>query len=136
MRSKEVLDILQELILLIGYFSLLCPNNQTLLSRGTETHTILYKLFKLPNDYYYKKTLFKELLFPTLLCVICDNKRNAKLFINECGKDLLLKYIKQKRGLFSQDIPTEELHKQYKDFVQQNIAKHRSMVEMRQTRQS
>lgn len=130
MRSKEVLDILQELILLIGYFSLLCPNNQTLLSRGTETHTILYKLFKLPNDYYYKKTLFKELLFPTLLCVICDNKRNAKLFINECGKDLLLKYIKQKRGLFSQDIPTEELHKQYKDFIQQNIAKHRSIINL------
>lgn len=98
--SGEVFDLLQQLILLTGYFALNNEHNQKLLSRGTETHTIVYKLANLPYQFYFGEFVYKDLLFPTLLSLIYKNTRNLQILLSEVNKNILLEYIKDSKELY------------------------------------
>jgi hypothetical protein len=98
--SGEVFDLLQQLILLTGYFALNNEHNQRLLSRGTETHTIVYKLANLPYQFYFGEFVFKDLLFPTLLSLVYKNTRNLQILLSEVNKNILLEYAKESKELY------------------------------------
>lgn len=78
--------MLNQLIILIGYFSLGNVQNQNLLSRGTENQNIVYKLASLPYQFYFGKSENKDLLFPTLLAVCYENQRNLEILLSEINK--------------------------------------------------
>ena len=98
--SGEVFDLLQQLILMTGYFALNNEHNQRLLSRGTETHTIVYKLANLPYQFYFGEFVYKDLLFPTLFSLIYKNTRNLQILLSEVNKNILLEYIKESKELY------------------------------------
>ena len=95
--DKEAKEMLKQLIVLTGYFAVLNPQNQKMLSRGTEIHNIVHKLACLPYQFYFGNSEHKDLLFPTLLSVCHNNERNLKILLSEINKVNLLhnlKYLK------------------------------------------
>lgn len=59
-----------EILISVGNFSFDNSENQKQLSRGTDKHTIVYKLAKLPQEFYSNNFLMREILFPTILNVV------------------------------------------------------------------
>ena len=129
-KAKEVHDILQELILLIGYFALMNKDNQNLLSRGTVTHTLVYKLCKLPAHIYYTKPLFKELLFPSILSVIYKNEANIKIFKEEGHLPVISKYVTQKLNYYSELSNDPSLASSYKSTLMSAIEKNKELLNL------
>lgn len=94
--NSEVYDVLQELIILTGYFCLQNPQNQSILSRGTENHTIVYKLANLPYQFYFGDAIYKDLLFPTLLSIVYKSERNLTILLSEVNRNIILDFVKTK----------------------------------------
>lgn len=101
--DSDCLEVFQELIQLTGYFCLRNVNNQTLLSRGTESHTIIYKLANLPYEFYFGDQAYLDLLFPTLLAAVDNSTRNLTILLSEVSKDILLEYVRTKIELYHKE---------------------------------
>jgi len=99
--SEDVKDLLDELILLIGYFCILNNDNQDLLSKGT--CPTIQKLSGVPFHYFTDKRL-KDVLFPTLFCAVYKNKRNLDILYKDINKDYLVKYLQNHIQLFPMDM--------------------------------
>jgi len=107
--SEDVKDLLNELILLIGYFCVIHPTNQEILSLGTPT--LMQKLSGLPVPYFTDKKL-KDILYPTLLCTIYKNERNLDILNQEMSMDHLEKYLQYQMQLFPIDQIQEDQGKE------------------------
>ena len=129
-KVKEVIDILQELILLIGYFALMNPDNQNLLSRGTVTHTLVYKLCKLPLKIYYSKPLFKELLFPTIVSVVYRNESNLQIFKDEGHLPVIAKYVCQKMSFYAESVNDPLSRENYRATIMTAIEKNKDLLNL------
>lgn len=129
-KVREVIDILQELILLTGYFALLNPGNQALLSRGTVTHTLVYKLCKLPVKFYYSLPLFKELLLPTVIAVVHNNEANLRIFEDEGHLPLIAKYLQQKISFYMEAGDDPGHHDAYRASLQAAIEKNKELLNL------
>lgn len=98
--DSEIFEVLQELLFLTGYFCLRNSENQSLVSRGTENHTIVYKLANLPYQFYFGEAQFKDLVFPTLISTIYKNERNLSILLSEVNKNILLDYLRAKIEIY------------------------------------
>ena len=98
-KKNEIFKVITELLLLIGYFALENDCNKNLLSRGTEKHCVVYKMCNLPFDLYFKDRLLREILIPSLICVIDGNERNLSIFEKVVDKKILVEYVEEKIGI-------------------------------------
>lgn len=88
--SEDVKDLLDELLLLMGYFAVLNPTNQRILAKGTSS--LIQKLSAMPFQYFTDKRL-KDVLFPTIFSAIYGEERNLEILYQEVSKDHLIKYL-------------------------------------------
>eukprot|EP00899_Mesostigma_viride_P016574 jgi/Mesvir1/24918/Mv16903-RA.1 len=83
----DVKALLNEVLLLVGYFSVQCPHNQAVLHWG-KSPTILQKLCAVPFP-YFTDTALVEVLFPTILAASFGNVRNREVLAQEMSLTLV-----------------------------------------------
>lgn len=91
-QSQDLRDLLNEVILMIGYYSVLNPDNQNSLVGPMKSISLLHNLTQMPPQYYMDKQL-KSILFPTLLCAIFRNHVNLAIVLNEMDKSYFIEML-------------------------------------------
>ncbi|KAJ8029246.1 S phase cyclin A-associated protein in the endoplasmic reticulum [Holothuria leucospilota] len=87
-------DMLHEVILIVGYFSLKNTDNQMLIQSG-HTPTLLQQLCSLPFQYFSDPKL-KEILFPSLICCCYGNQENKMILEQEMSCSLLVTFLEER----------------------------------------
>ncbi|XP_035210536.1 S phase cyclin A-associated protein in the endoplasmic reticulum-like isoform X2 [Stegodyphus dumicola] len=86
--------LLHEIILLVGYFTVLNPDNQSIIQAG-QRPTVLQQLCSLPFLYFSDSEL-TDILFPTLIACCFNNMSNKIILEQEMSSELLTNYIEVK----------------------------------------
>uniref|UniRef100_A0A671NLR9 S phase cyclin A-associated protein in the endoplasmic reticulum-like n=1 Tax=Sinocyclocheilus anshuiensis TaxID=1608454 RepID=A0A671NLR9_9TELE len=92
-RSEE---LLHELIICVGYFTVNHPDNQVIVQSGRQP-SVLQKLCQLPFQYFSHPRLIK-VLFPSLICACYNNLQNKVILQQEMSCvliDLMLYFLCQ-----------------------------------------
>lgn len=97
----DILELLNEVILLLGYFCYLHPKNQELMGRGHGRNNIISKLLCLPYNYFMGSSIQKDILFPTLICMIFRNDHNYQILLKEMSGELIVEYLKNKSDSYN-----------------------------------
>jgi hypothetical protein len=84
-------DLLQELILAVGYFSVLNPDHQVFLQSG-RSPTLLQVLCALPFEYFSNPGRL-ALLFPTLISACYQCPENRAILSQEISCQLLVSFL-------------------------------------------
>ncbi|XP_016342245.1 S phase cyclin A-associated protein in the endoplasmic reticulum-like isoform X3 [Sinocyclocheilus anshuiensis] len=87
-RSEE---LLHELIICVGYFTVNHPDNQVIVQSGRQP-SVLQKLCQLPFQYFSHPRLIK-VLFPSLICACYNNLQNKVILQQEMSCVLLATFI-------------------------------------------
>ena len=87
-------EVLHEIILLIGYCTVLNEENQIKIELGTPP-TILQQLCNLSFKYFSDKKLIL-VLYPTLICCCFNNEKNKCVLTNELSAETLANFIQEK----------------------------------------
>lgn len=88
-------DLLHEVILCVGYFTVLHPDNQVILQSG-QSPTVLQQLCALPFQYFSDPRL-TNVLFPTLIACCYNNQSNRQILEQELSCVLLANFIEEKQ---------------------------------------
>ena len=95
--------------MLIGYFTVLNPNNQSIVSRGDKS--LIQKLTEnIPVGFIMDKKL-KDVLFPTVICATYQNERNQKILARFISMDHVINYLKSQREVFKFDEKQKAMYK-------------------------
>ncbi|GIX87027.1 s phase cyclin A-associated protein in the endoplasmic reticulum [Caerostris extrusa] len=86
--------LLHEIILLVGYFTVLNAENQSIIQAG-QRPTVLQQLCCLPF-LYFSDTELTDILFPTLIACCYKNPANKTILQQEMTSELLSNYIEVK----------------------------------------
>ena len=82
--DRAVAQLLNQVLLLLGYFCVMHPSNQAMLTWG-RSPSILQRLCSLPDEYSRVPAL-RTVLMPTMLCVCFGAERTAELVAHGlCG---------------------------------------------------
>ncbi|KAM8974782.1 S phase cyclin A-associated protein in the endoplasmic reticulum isoform 1-T2 [Pelodytes ibericus] len=84
-------DLLHEIIVCVGYFTVNHPDNQVIVQSGRHP-TVLQKLCQLPFQYFSDSRLVR-LLFPTLISACYNNPQNRLILEQELSCQLLATFI-------------------------------------------
>ncbi|KAL5005177.1 hypothetical protein ScPMuIL_018633 [Solemya velum] len=88
-------ELLHEVILCVGYFTILHPDNQVVIQSG-QPPTVLQQLCSLPFQYFSDPHL-TAVLFPTLISCCYNNKANQDILEQELSCMLLANFIEEKQ---------------------------------------
>ncbi|XP_041464189.1 S phase cyclin A-associated protein in the endoplasmic reticulum-like [Lytechinus variegatus] len=88
-------DLLHEVILIVGYITVLNLDNQILVQTGN-TPTLLQQLCSLPFQYFSDPRLI-NVLFPTLISCCYDNAENKKILQQEMSCSLLMLFLEERQ---------------------------------------
>ncbi|KAJ8304326.1 hypothetical protein KUTeg_017909 [Tegillarca granosa] len=88
-------ELLHEVILCVGYFTLLNPDNQVVIQSG-QPPTILQQMCSLPFQYFSDPRL-TNVLFPTLIACCYNNSSNREILEQELSCMLLANFIEEKQ---------------------------------------
>nr|XP_055047817.1 S phase cyclin A-associated protein in the endoplasmic reticulum isoform X4 [Misgurnus anguillicaudatus] len=84
-------DLLHELIICVGYFTVNHPDNQVIVQSGRQP-SVLQKLCQLPFQYFSHPRLIR-VLFPSLICACYNNQQNKVILQQEMSCVLLATFI-------------------------------------------
>ncbi|XP_051975863.1 S phase cyclin A-associated protein in the endoplasmic reticulum isoform X3 [Xyrauchen texanus] len=84
-------EMLHELIICVGYFTVNHPDNQVIVQSGRQP-SVLQKLCQLPFQYFSHPRLIK-VLFPSLICACYNNLQNKVILQQEMSCVLLATFI-------------------------------------------
>ncbi|KAA0724268.1 S phase cyclin A-associated protein in the endoplasmic reticulum [Triplophysa tibetana] len=84
-------ELLHELIICVGYFTVNHPDNQVIVQSGLQP-SVLQKLCQLPFQYFSHPRLIK-VLFPSLICACYNNPQNKVMLQQEMSCVLLATFI-------------------------------------------
>ncbi|KAK3096644.1 hypothetical protein FSP39_001987 [Pinctada imbricata] len=87
-------ELLHEVVLSVGYFTVLNPDNQVVIQSG-QSPTILQQLCSLPFQYFSDPRL-TNVLFPTLMACCYNNQSNREILEQELSCVLLSNFIEEK----------------------------------------
>ncbi|XP_056020838.1 S phase cyclin A-associated protein in the endoplasmic reticulum-like isoform X2 [Ostrea edulis] len=87
-------ELLHEVILCVGYFTILNPENQIVIQSG-QSPTVLQQMCSLPFQYFSDPRL-TGVLFPTLIACCYNNKSNTAILEQELSCALLSNFIEEK----------------------------------------
>jgi hypothetical protein len=90
-----VAQLLNQVLLLLGYFCVMHPSNQAMLTWG-RSPSILQRLCSLPDEYSRVPAL-RTVLMPTMLCVCFGAERTAELVAQHFSMAQLLQYVQQQQ---------------------------------------
>ncbi|XP_062926519.1 S phase cyclin A-associated protein in the endoplasmic reticulum isoform X1 [Mobula hypostoma] len=100
-------DLLHEVIVCVGYFTVNHPDNQVTVQSGRHP-TVLQKLCQLPFQYFSDQRLIK-VLFPTLITACYNNPQNKVILEQEMSCVLLATFIQDFAQSLSQtDKPSHQ----------------------------
>ncbi|XP_041368971.1 S phase cyclin A-associated protein in the endoplasmic reticulum-like [Gigantopelta aegis] len=88
-------ELLHEVILCVGYFTILNPDNQMIIQSG-QPPTVLQQLCALPFQYFSDPRL-TNVLFPTLVSCCYNNHLNREILEQELSCALLANFIEEKQ---------------------------------------
>lgn len=88
-------DLLHEVVLIVGYITVLNLDNQILVQTGN-TPTLLQQLCSLPFQYFSDPRLI-NVLFPTLISCCYDNAENKKILQQEMSCSLLMLFLEDRQ---------------------------------------
>ncbi|XP_059161498.1 S phase cyclin A-associated protein in the endoplasmic reticulum-like isoform X2 [Physella acuta] len=88
-------ELLHEVVLCVGYFSVLHPDNQVIIQSG-QPPTVLQQLCALPFQYFSDPRLVAVLL-PTLICCCFNNNSNRDILEQELSCALLANFIEERQ---------------------------------------
>ena len=94
--TEELGDLLDQTVLFIGSFALLCPANQDMLCWG-RAPTLMQRLPDLPFEYYSSPEKI-AVLFPTLVAVAFGHGTNRRLIANELSLEMVRDFVAKERG--------------------------------------
>lgn len=86
-------DLLHEVILIVGYFTVLNYDNQVFVQTGRPP-TLLQHLCLLPFQYFSDPRL-RNVLFPTLIAACFENEENKRIIEQEVSCALLENYVEE-----------------------------------------
>ncbi|KAK2554509.1 S phase cyclin A-associated protein in the endoplasmic reticulum [Acropora cervicornis] len=86
-------DLLHEVILIVGYFTVLNYDNQVFVQTGRPP-TLLQHLCLLPFQYFSDPRL-RSVLFPTLISACYENEENKRIIEQEVSCALLENYVEE-----------------------------------------
>eukprot|EP00753_Platysulcus_tardus_P002098 PLAT11610.4.p1 GENE.PLAT11610.4~~PLAT11610.4.p1 ORF type:complete len:492 (+),score=165.78 PLAT11610.4:1-1476(+) len=89
---RHARDVVDELVLLLGYYVLACPTNQETLSWG-QSPTPLRMLCGLPFDYFCDP-VYMNILLPTLIAACHGCEVNLAVLAEEMSPDMLCSFIR------------------------------------------
>uniref|UniRef100_A0A9J8CVQ9 S-phase cyclin A-associated protein in the ER n=1 Tax=Cyprinus carpio carpio TaxID=630221 RepID=A0A9J8CVQ9_CYPCA len=92
-------ELLHELIICIGYFTVNHPDNQVIVQSGRQP-SVLQKLCQLPFQYFSHPRLIK-VLFPSLICACYNNLENKVILQQEMSCVLLATFIQVNRSAYT-----------------------------------
>uniref|UniRef100_A0A8C1NBX3 S-phase cyclin A-associated protein in the ER n=1 Tax=Cyprinus carpio TaxID=7962 RepID=A0A8C1NBX3_CYPCA len=92
-------ELLHELIICVGYFTVNHPDNQVIVQSGRQP-SVLQKLCQLPFQYFSHPRLIK-VLFPSLICACYNNLQNKVILQQEMSCVLLATFIQVNRSAFT-----------------------------------
>ncbi|KAF0982560.1 hypothetical protein FDP41_011490 [Naegleria fowleri] len=96
-------DLLNEIILEIGYFCLECQSNQDMLHyHNGRNPTLLQRLISLPEK-YYSEHQNRQILLPTLICAVFENDTNREILRKEMNTSILIQFIEQEVQALKKD---------------------------------
>ncbi|KAM3142114.1 hypothetical protein pb186bvf_005768 [Paramecium bursaria] len=93
-QSADLRDLLQEVILLIGYCTVLNQEVQHQIVGHMKQSSILHNLIQMPSQFFVDKQL-RNVLFPTLLCCIFNSPDNMKIVMDEMDKSYFLEMLQE-----------------------------------------
>ncbi|CAC5420269.1 S phase cyclin A-associated protein in the endoplasmic reticulum [Mytilus coruscus] len=88
-------ELLHEVIVCVGYFTVLNPDNQVVIQSG-QSPTILQQMCSLPFHYFSDPRL-TTILFPTLIACCYNNQSNREILEQELSCVLLSNFIEEKQ---------------------------------------
>ncbi|KAL4227984.1 hypothetical protein ACF0H5_013422 [Mactra antiquata] len=88
-------ELLHEVILFVGYFTVLNSDNQVVIQSG-QPPTVLQQLCSLPFQYFSDPRLV-SILFPTLISCCYNNQANREILEQELSCVLLSNFIEEKQ---------------------------------------
>jgi hypothetical protein len=91
-----IAHLLNQVLLLIGYFCVQHPSNQAMLTWG-RSPSILQRLCSLPQEYLQVPEL-RAVLMPTLLCVCYGAERTCETVAQHFDLEVLLQYVQQQQA--------------------------------------
>lgn len=89
----EEWPLLHQVVLLVGHFAVLSPDNQAVIQSG-EQPTLLQLLCTLPFEYFSDPQL-TQVLFPTLVSCCFGNEHNRAVLEQELSPVLLANYVEE-----------------------------------------
>ncbi|XP_014004070.2 S phase cyclin A-associated protein in the endoplasmic reticulum isoform X4 [Salmo salar] len=98
-------ELLQEVIICVGYFTVNHPDNQVIVQSGRQP-SVLQKLCQLPFQYFSHPRLIK-VLFPTLISACFNNPQNKVILQQEMSCVLLATFIQD--GASSENHPDNRM---------------------------
>ncbi|XP_064608297.1 S phase cyclin A-associated protein in the endoplasmic reticulum-like isoform X2 [Liolophura sinensis] len=93
--EKSSEELLHEVILCVGYFTALHPDNQVIIQSG-QPPTVLQQMCALPFQYFSDPRL-TAILFPTLISCCFNNQQNREILEQELSCSLLSNFIEEKQ---------------------------------------
>jgi hypothetical protein len=98
-------NLLNELVLLVGFFALEHEKNQEILQfNNGRCATLLQRLCSLPIQYFTDPEL-KSVLLPTLICICFNNELNKEILEQELSTQLITVFMQQEQE--KQSLTTE-----------------------------
>ncbi|XP_077514235.1 SCAPER domain-containing protein short spindle 3 isoform X2 [Amblyomma americanum] len=85
--------LLHQVVLLVGHFAVLSPDNQAVIQSG-EQPTLLQLLCTLPFEYFSNPKL-TQVLLPTLVCCCFGNEHNRTVLEKELSPLLLANFVEE-----------------------------------------
>ena len=101
--AAELEDLLDQTVLFIGAFALLCPANQDMLCWG-RAPTLMQRLPDLPFEYYSSPTKI-AVLFPTLVSVAFGHATNRRLIAHELSLEMVRDFVREETEARSDGTP-------------------------------
>ena len=93
-----IAELLNQVVVLLGYFCMRNPTNQGMLQWG-KSPTLLQRLCSVPFPYFSHPELV-DVYMPTLLAVCCNHERACEMVEQYVSMDVLLQYAQsQQQGL-------------------------------------
>merc|ERR1719309_1957485 len=89
-------ELLNQVIVLVGYFTANHPDNQTIVQSGSQP-SVLQQLANLPFQYFSQMEL-KSILFPTLLSSCYKSAENSAILSQEMSWQLIEEFVESEEG--------------------------------------
>jgi len=92
----QITNLLHEVILMVGYFTLQNERNQDIIQWG-HSPSIIQRTCNLPFQYFSDDKL-KQIVFPTLISMCYGNSHAKGILQQEMSGDLIVQFIKNERN--------------------------------------